>query len=493
MLDTLYKATNHALTLAARAGDGIWTLKLGGQDIPYQGFANQYMDMTRNRSAFGNLGYAGGFGWGRLDARAYWQKVKHEMGFFSDERMGMMPMSTEGRNEGYRVQAELPAAEGVLRLGHELHRTRLDDWWPAAPGSMMMEPDPYLNINGGRRDRLAFFGEWEGKLADRWSGTFGLRHESVRMDTGTVQSYGCGMMCAEDDAAAAAFNAADRGRRDRNLDLTLVARHQVDDTFGYEFGAAQKTRSPNLYERYSWGRGTMAMAMIGWFGDGNGYVGNPDLAPEVARTLSATADWRAADPRGWQFSATPFYTKVRDYIDADRLGTFSPVAGSTKALLRFANHDATLYGLNLAWQAQAWSSGAWGTGTLKGKIDWTRGKRDDGGDLYHVMPLNALVALAHSQGAWSGELQLELVARKSRVDERRAEDVTAGYGLVNLQGRYAIAKPVELMLGVRNLFDRRYDLPLGGVNLAEAGASGRGLGPLAGQGRSVDVGVVVKF
>ena len=54
-----------------------------------------------------------------------------------------------------------------------------------------------------------------------------------------------------------------------------------------ELGYAHKTRSPNIYERYSWGRGSMASRMIGWYGDGNGYVGNPDLKPERADTVSA--------------------------------------------------------------------------------------------------------------------------------------------------------------------------------------------------------------
>jgi iron complex outermembrane receptor protein len=53
-----------------------------------------------------------------------------------------------------------------------------------------------------------------------------------------------------------------------------------------ELGYAHKVRSPNLYERYSWGRGTMSTSMIGWYGDGNGYVGNVDLRPERADTVS---------------------------------------------------------------------------------------------------------------------------------------------------------------------------------------------------------------
>jgi iron complex outermembrane receptor protein len=505
VLDTLYKATNQSVTLAAKADAGLWTLKAGQQDIPYQGFPNEYMDMTHNRSSFANLDYQGAFGWGKLDARVYWQEVNHDMGFFSDERAGTMPMNTEGQDDGYRVQIELPLGQGVARVGQELHRTHLDDWWPGVADSMMMGPNPYVNIHDGHRNRTALYGEWEGKLADKWGGIFGIREESVRMDTGTVQDYGCGMMCGADDAAAKSFNAANRSRHDNNLDLSLVAHREVDSTLSYEFGVAQKTRSPSLYERYSWGRGTMAMTMIGWFGDGNGYVGNLDLKPEVARTLSATVDWHANDGHAWRLTATPFYTKVKDFIDVDSVGTFSPSGGMdmggrmnmgggmnmgpTRALLQFANHDATLYGVNVAGAAQLWSSAGWGTGTIKGKIDWTRGKRDDGGDLYHIMPLNALLTLVQTQGAWSGEVQLEAVARKSRVDQRRDELATAGYGLANLVGKYQFAKAIEATLGVRNLFNRQYALPLGGVDLAQ----GSGFAPLVGQGRSIDAGVSVKF
>lgn len=494
VLDTLYKSTNQSLSLAARGEGQQWVLKLGEQRIPYQGFANQYMDMTHNHALQASLAYEGHLGWGKLEGSVFWQNTLHEMGFFSDERTGSMPMNTHGRDAGYTLKAELPWAGGTLRLGHELRRFRLDDWWPALAGSMMMGPQTYWNINDGQRDRLALFGEWEGQVAERWTLLAGLRGERVRMDTGIVRGYGCGMMCAADTAAAAAFNARDRARQDDNLDATVTARFEPAPTATYEFGAARKTRSPNVYERYSWGRGTMAMTMIGWFGDGNGYVGNPDLKPEVAHTVSATADWHDADQQRWSMRLTPFYTYVQDYIDVDTLGSFNPymAMGTTKALLRFANHDAHLYGMNLSWQARAWQSASWGTGRVTGKLDWTRGRRDDGGDLYHIMPPNLTLGLTHSIGAWEHRAELLLVARKSKVDARRDEDETAGYGLVNLGTRYRLPHGVELQLGVRNLFDHRHDLPLGGVNLA-AFKAGNALGPVAGQGRSVDAGLSIAF
>jgi len=48
---------------------------------------------------------------------------------------------------------------------------------------------------------------------------------------------------------------------------------------------------------------------------------------------------------------------------------------------------------------------------------------------------------------------------------------------------------------VRNLFDRQYDLPLGGANLAafKANAAATQMGAVPGQGRSMDVGLKFKF
>lgn len=485
--DTLYKSTNQSVGLAAQGNGNRWVLRIGEQRVPYQGFPNQPMDMVRNHGVFANLGYTGDFAWGRLDALLYWQDTRHKMGFFTQEKTGTMPMDTHGRDIGYTLKAELPVGHGgILRLGNEYHRAELDDWWPPVAMSMMMSPNTFVNINDGKRERLAFFAEWDAKLDSRWTSLLGIRSESVRSDAGRVQDYGCGMMCMSDTLAAAAFNARNRSKRDNALDLTALLAYAPSPVARYEFGYARKTRAPNLYERYTWGRGNMAMAMIGWFGDGNGYVGDIDLKPEVAHTLSATADWHDAGSRLWNVRLTPFYTRVEDFIDVDDLGPGGMMGPTRK--LRFANHDAHLYGINLSWHAPAWESSTYGSAEFKGKFDWTRGRRNDGGDLYHIMPANLALGVEQRLHAWTHVAELKLVGAKSRVDDRRVEGETAGYALVDLASRYRFGNGLSVQVGVRNLFDRFYALPLGGVNLA---ASPRV--PLYGQGRSVDLGLALTF
>jgi iron complex outermembrane receptor protein len=496
VLDTLYKSTNQSVTAAAQGSGHLWVLKLGEQLIPYQGFANQYMDMTHNRGLTASLRYEGQYNWGKLEGQIDAQNTRHEMGFFSAERTGTMPMNTYGRDRGYVIKAELPRGEDTVRIGHEYHAFTLDDWWPPVSGSMMMAPNTYVNINNGQRDRVALFGEWERQVNAQWSAVLGMRDELVRTNADQVQDYGCGMMCGTDTAAASSFNAKDKRKQDNNVDLSLLTRYEASATNSYEFGAARKTRSPNLYERYSWGRGTMAMTMIGWYGDANGYVGNMDLKPEVANTLSATADWHDAGSSVWGIRLTPFVTYVQDYIDADQIGTYHPYSNTseTKALLQFANHDAYLYGFNLSGQATAWQSAAWGEGVVKGKLDWTRGRRADGGALYHIMPPNLTVTGEQKVGNWTHYLEWMLVASKTQVDARRYEDSTAGYALFNLGTRYQLPYGISIQAGVRNLFDKAYALPLGGANLAEFKTAGSSqINPVYGQGRSIDLGLSVKF
>ena len=495
VLASMYESINQSIVLAAKRDGQQLTLRAGVQHIPYQGFPNQYMDMTDNHGQFANLAYQGTFAWGVLDARAYWQQTDHEMGFFSPERKGTMPMLTHGRNTGYALMASLPTAAGELRLGQEWHGFRLDDYWPAVPGSMMMGPRTYLNINDGKRERTVLFGELETRHDARWTSVLGVRGESVRMDTGDVQSYGTNMMNMPDLMAAKAFNARSRSQRDTNIDATAQATFTPDTASSYAFALARKVRSPNLYERYSWGRGSMAMTMTNWFGDGNGYVGDIDLKPETAYTAAFTADWHGGGEEGWFLRVNPYYSKVDNYIDVDVLASFHPYMkmGANGNLLRFANHDAKLYGANLAWQLPLASSARWGRFMATGNAAYTRGKRSDGGDLYRMMPFNALFAVEHKLGAWSSRIETKIVARKDKVDARRFEPETGGYALVNLRSSVALNKMASLSAGVSNLFNRAYADPLGGVYLSGLKANGGALQALPAEGRSIDVGLQLTF
>ena len=492
VLSTSFRAQNHAATLAYENDGHLLTLRGAYQNIPRQGFPNQWMDMLGNEAASLSAGYKGAFGWGKLEADAYWHRVDHYMNFLADKGGSTpttgMPMRTRGQHFGATLKGDIALSKtDTLRLGAELRGQRLDDWWPPVAGGMMMCCNTFWNIRDGQRDRLGVYGEWEKKWANRWTTILGARGEAVWMNAGQVQGYNNGMMYGAD---AAAFNAKSHAKTDVNLDLSAVARYEANASATYEAGYTRKTRSPNLHERYAWSTNGMASSMNNWFGDLNGYVGNLALKPEVAHTLSATARWH--DGERWEVKVTPYFSYVENFIDADKI--MNMMGGF--AVLRFANHDARLYGVDVSGRARLMDSLAYGSLSLVGKLGYVRGVNlDTNANLYNIMPLNGKVALEHAIALQGGRLtstvEAEAVGAKSHVNAPRGELKTPSYALVNLRTSY-VWQNLRFDLGVENVLDRRYYAPLGGKDVSGP-SLGLGLYPVAAPGRSIYGGMTVKF
>jgi iron complex outermembrane receptor protein len=515
---SLYQSTNQSVGLALRHENHQLELKLGVQDISYQGFPNQRMDMTGNASEQLNLRYTGQYGWGTLQARVYDEHTRHQMNFLQDKAYWYagkapvapfftpampapgMPMDTEGKNTGATVKADvLLSARDTLRVGGEYQRYRFNDWWDAS-GNGGMSPNTFKSINQGERDRLGVFAEWEAYWNPQWTSQLGVRHETVNMNTGTVQGYN-----ASYALDANAFNAANRASTDHNLDLSALARYTVDSTQTLEFGFARNTRSPNLYERFAWSTGGMAMNMINMVGDGNGYVGNLALRPEIANTLSATLDWHDAEQKNWGLKVTPYFTVVQDYINARRCSSANPNCGAANqtastgfVFLQYANQDAQLYGLDISGYLPLGKTSDYGSFTATGLLNYVKGKTTNGTEdpLYNMMPLNAKLAVVQRTGAWTHTAEALLVSAKTDVSQIRNEQSTAGYGLLNLRSSYEW-KMARLDFGVDNALNRLYDSPLGGAYVGQGTTMPPGVAPynlaVPGAGRSVNVGVTVKF
>lgn len=516
---TAYEATNQSITLGLRGDNHLLEFTAGIQDIPYQYWANQRMDMTGNESEHFALRYQGDYDWGKLEARAWKEHTRHKMQFGKDKfywygTAGVpcspigpgctagMPMDTEGDNKGLSLKADINLNErDLLRIGAEAQDYSLDDWWKASGGGMMW-PNTFWNINNGQRDRLGVFAEWEAKWSPQWETLIGLRHERVEMSTGRVQGYNTMPVYGVE---AAAFNAADRNKKDDNLDLTLMGRYKPDDSKAIEFGYSRKTRSPSLYERFAWSSSGMSMRMVNWFGDGNGYVGNLNLKPETAHTLSATFDWHDPEQDRWSLKVTPYFTHIDDYIDAARCFRTSPGTACTAAnltgsgkfvYLGFVNQSARIKGLDISGHRVLAEGTALGDFSLRGMLNLTDGEnRTTGDNLFGIMPTNAKLTLEQKLGGWNSAVELELVADKDNVSSTRNELQTGGYSLVNLRTSYQY-KQARFDVGVENLFDRFYNHPLGGTYLGQGATMGTALPwgtPVPGMGRSVYAGVSLEF
>ncbi|BAK68425.1 TonB-dependent receptor-like protein [Sphingobium sp. SYK-6] len=494
---TEYAKTDHALALAWQSMAGLFELKGGYHFSPYEGFPNQYMDMTSNKSWFLSGRYQGSFDWGSVDFRADYRDTDHEMNFLADKggtADGGMPMNTQVHSASTALKIDMPVStRDSVRAGAEFHHQWLDDYWPPVAGSMMMGPNRYINVNAAHRDRIGAFGEWERHWSEALSTLFGVRYDRVSMNTGDVQPYSTSMMNMDDAMAANAFNARDRKRIDNNWSASALVSYAPSDLVALELGYAHKVRSPNLYERYAWGRGSMSSRMIGWYGDGNGYVGNMDLKPERADTVSAALALEDKQA-GWSLKVAPYYTHVDDYIDATPIKAFTDMMGMPSGFVQlgFVNQKAEFYGIDVSGMVRLREGKGTDGTAMTFALSYVHGDNlSDGGALYRQMPLNLKMGLEHRQGAFEAGVDLDWVAEKKRVDITRNEPRTDDYALVTARVAYTVGA-VRLSVEAENLFDAGYALPLGGLSLGDYIAGGP-LRPVPGRGRSFNIGLSTRF
>jgi iron complex outermembrane receptor protein len=547
---TAYETSNQTLGLAFKSGNHLVEAKFGYQNMPEQLYPNQRMDLLDNEQKRINLRYLGEFDWGSLEARAYHETVDHYMDFGADKRYWYggptggtattgsggtagvsssgngqpcspisstcaagMPMYSQGKTTGASVKGDIKLSQqDLLRVGAELQRYGLDDWWTAS-GAMMM-PNTFLNINNGERDRTALFVEWESHLTQQWTTLAGVRYEYVKTNAGDVNGYanvnstgtGSMTMYSYQLRDSATFNATDHKKTDNNWDVTALGRYAANANTDIEFGFARKVRSPNLYERYTWSTWQMAALMNNTVGDGNGYFGNVNLKSEKAHTVSATLDWHATN-RDWAIKATPYFTYVNDYIDAVQWSGSTNAVSTTQTsnaftTLRYVNQSAQLYGLDVSGYMPLAQSNV-GQFAVKGLLNYTHGENRASGDsLYNIMPLNGKLSFTHNYQAWDNALEIVMVKDKGNTSDVRNEIQTDGYSLFNLRSSYNW-KQARLDFAVENLFDKQYFLPLGGAYVGQGttmttATTATGSIPLwgtavPGMGRSVNVGLTLKY
>ncbi|WNB77492.1 TonB-dependent receptor [Methylomonas koyamae] len=565
---TAYVNQNHSAALSFKSDNHLVVVRGGQQHMPYQLFPNQRMDLTNNDSIFGNIMHKGSFDWGTLESKFYFESTQHSMDIGDDKHNryldgtpagggfafpnDRMPMETRGRNLGYKILAEIPYGKrDTFRIGNEYHANKLNDYWPAVhndpgpanptpnPAYWMMAPQNYINLNNAEKERVAFFGEWEARWNEQWKSLLGLRYEHTSTDTGNVSPYNPNLLGTNGNlannpdpagaklalTAANAFNARDKGRTNDTFDVTALVQFTPNDMSQYELGYARKNRTPNLYERYVWGARKMDMAMIGWFGDGNGYVGNMDLTEETAHTVSLTAAFHEPQNNLWEVNVTPYFTYVNNFIDADRClvntnpardangcrtAATSYTGGPTinnltvdnqYVYLQYANHDARLWGMDVSGRTRLYKDQTLGEFAAHTTMSYVRGERMDGGNLYHMMPFNMKLSLDHRLSSWQSALEMQFVDGKSHVQQIRNEVQTPSYILLNARTGYEWGN-FRLDVGLDNVLDKQYFHPLAGSYLGDR----YGMNPTAapnvtvpwgrnvpGMGRSAFVGVTIKY
>jgi iron complex outermembrane receptor protein len=336
-------------------------------------------------------------------------------------------------------------------------------------------PDFFVNnfINS-TTDNYGFFAEWRGDIGAGLSLELGVRYSLVKMNTDEVDAQPANLPMASIMGTPPfavrmlrdAFNALDRTQSDNNIDWVAKLDYILSDTTNIETGVSRKVRSPSYIERYLW----IPLEVNAGLGDGNNYVGDVELSPEVSHQFEFGLDWSTDSA---YIAPRIYYRLIDDYIQGMPATNMFAVAVSTNASgdpnpLQFTNVNAKIYGFDAMYGLEITPNL-----NIDGIMSYSRGKRRDIDDeLYRIAPLNTNLTLTYSRDNWGASLQGIAFARQSKISQTITANSAAGttdpipgYGLLNVYGHYNHdATGISIRAGIENILDKRYEDPLSGFN-----------------------------
>ncbi|RAK67658.1 TonB-dependent receptor [Phenylobacterium kunshanense] len=455
-----YERSVYGISAGLRAGPHELALDLRHQHTDPTGNPPFPMDIRYFSTDFARLGYRAELGGIGLEAAFSYADVGHGMNNFdlrpSPTAMNRRESLAEAVTRAAEVAATAPLAGGKLRVGldaEDLDRNVVITN-PANPAFLVTSlPDVETRRAGAHA-------EWTGPVG-ALHGEFGMRIDRHEAEAGRAVLGPA--LAAGPVALAAAFNAADRSREDTTVDAVARLWTAPRKGLAWRLTLARKTRVAGYVERYGW----LPTNTSGGLADGNIYVGDMNLEPEVAWIAEVGFDYAG---RRAYLRPTVFVREVDNYIQgapfdatpgvADTLQERVAAMSGDPTPLRFANVDARLYGFDVAGGVKL--SAAW---RIDAVASYVRGERRDvPDDLYRISPPSLTAALTYDADRWSVTAETRLVADQSKVSRTNSERRTGGYGLLALYGDWKVREGVRVSAGVENLLDRRYSDHLAGYN-----------------------------
>jgi iron complex outermembrane receptor protein len=223
--------------------------------------------------------------------------------------------------------------------------------------------------------------------------------------------------------------------------------------------------------------------------DGRNYIGGLDLDAERSNEITVGYGQEAGRVT---ISPQVFYRQVNGYIQGvpstNMVANMVSQMMSGKPALEFANVDAEIYGIDLAFKVEL--ADQW---YIDGIATYARGRRTDVSDnLYRLAPLNASLGLTWENDLLSVMTEIVGYARQDKVSAFNDEQATAGYGLVNAALVWYPTEALRLEARVDNLFDKTYQDHVAGIN--RANGSDIPVGErLYGAERTLSAGVIFNF
>ena len=450
--DTSYRRLTFGLSGGVRRGDNILSLDLRRQETGASGNPPFAMDIEYFDTNFLRGGFEGKIAGRPVSVALSYTGVAHAMNNYAHRPPpGMLMQYRRTLADADTIHATAKIDLGPVSVGG-------DGSWVERQVTIGNPNDAGFFIGSleeVKQRRFGGFVEAGGERAG-WRGDVGLRVDWARGEMADPRTGDT--VPAMVRMLARATAAANAPRSDTTVDA--VARlWRVEGIVRPRITLSRKTRVPNAVERFSW----LPTEASGGLADGNIYIGNPTLAPEVAWAAEAGAD---IGGQGITFRPSFYYRRIDDYIQG------VPVPASMTAQLMiaamngdptplmFANVDAELYGFDadVTWQlTPAWRFDA--------TASYVRGKRRDiVDDLYRIAPLNGRASITYDGGPWALTGEIVGADGQRNVSATNGEEASPGWVIANLWFDLRISQALRLSGGMENVFDRRYANHLSGIN-----------------------------
>lgn len=337
-----------------------------------------------------------------LDARVYSTRTRQREYDIAGAQDGAFNVRTTGIDVSNTARLASGHGDHTLRFGFDTYRDRVAT-------SSALTPD-------GTRCAASVFIQDTLRHADWLEVVAGLRWDSYRLANATTRIKG--------------------NRLSPQISVTFSPRDWISVDLGYSEGYRGPALTESLIE------GTHPPPVPGRF------FPNPDLRPEIARTLQAGATLRFADlarpEDSLSVSLRGFQNNVTDYIDQVFL------SGISRQGYQYQNiAKARVRGLTLS--AEYDSPRLFGSFSA----EYLKGVNLADGSALQKVPPYRIVATA---GLRAMEQRLNMGARLTVVGGKRgtAASATPRYETLDLFATYRISDRVLANVAVNNLFDRDY-------------------------------------
>ncbi len=382
-------------------------------------------------------------------------RITNQDRFFDLDTWGFQTQFTSRRTERYKLSAGLDLARDRTDGDNVRHR-----YWVDAYGTTVRaDPDVVTaSVPDGTFDSYAGFAQGEWYLQPRWTLHAGGRYTRYRYRTKLgLRSPAAG------PSPAAYFQptAVDDGALSGSLGLSFAVLPDLHLTAN----AANGYRQPNAQDLFFNGPASVGTVL-----------GNPDLGPETSRSYDFGLRW---GPGSFAVAGNLFYSTYRDLIDAIDVTPAGGPPGAPRTFQYVNVSEARIWGGDLEaelrfrrdWHARVSMAGAIGDITSAEAILRLYGVAQDQAPLPNIPPYKGAVALRWTEP--EGRLWVEPAARWSWRTNRLGLPTPGVPELTQFKKEWMVGdvfvgarlpRGQRLLVGVRNLADRTYRLPLGSID-----------------------------